>query len=57
MQGPEYPSCKLCSAKMRVLFQVDSEYNLDWMWGDTGCAHLSVCLEHPDQLAFGWACC
>ncbi len=57
VQGPEYPSCKLCSAKMRVLFQVDSEYNLDWMWGDMGCAHLSVCPDHPDQLAFGWACC
>ena len=57
VQGAEYPSCRLCGAPMRVLFQVDSNDNLDWMWGDMGCAHLSVCLEHTDQLAFGWACC
>ena len=57
VQGPEYPQCKLCGAAMRVLFQVDSEHNLAWMWGDAGCAQLSVCEEHRDQLAFGWACC
>ncbi len=57
VQRPEYTNCSVCGARMRMLFQVDSQDNLDWMWGDTGCAHLSVCPEHPDELAFGWACC
>lgn len=55
VHGPEYQHCKRCGAKMRVLFQVGSHFNLDWMWGDTGCAYLSVCGEHTDQLAFSWA--
>lgn len=57
VQGPERPSCPDCREPMTVLFQVDSHGHLDFMWGDTGCAHLSFCEQHPHRLAFGWACC
>lgn len=56
VQGVEYPACRICNRPMTMLFQIDSQDNLDWMWGDVGCAHLSQCAEHRDQLAFGWAC-
>ena len=57
VQGLEYPSCPTCGATMRLLFQIDSEDNLPYMFGDTGCAHLTQCPEHPEVLAFAWACC
>lgn len=56
VQGAERPRCTTCGKEMRVLFQVDSDDNLDFMWGDAGVAHLSICPRHPDVLAFGWAC-
>ena len=57
VQGPEYPSCPECGTRLRALFQVDSEDNLDYMFGDCGCAHLTQCPNHTDVFAFGWACC
>ena len=56
VQGAERPRCTTCGGEMRVLFQVDSNDNLDFMWGDVGIAHLSICPKHRDVLAFGWAC-
>jgi hypothetical protein len=56
VQGIEYPNCPLCGGQMRLLFQIDSEDNLPYMFGDVGCAHLTQCREHKEQLAFGWAC-
>lgn len=56
IQGAEYPSCPQCSATMIHLFQVDSETNLPFMWGDLGCAHITQCPTHKDVVAFGWAC-
>jgi len=56
VQSPEYPTCPSCAEPMALIFQVDSEVNLDHMWGDAGCAHLTFCLKHPSMLAFGWAC-
>jgi hypothetical protein len=41
---------------MQVIFQLDSEQNLPHGWGDMGVGHLSLCQQHPDTLAFGWAC-
>jgi uncharacterized protein YwqG len=57
VQGIEYPSCPTCATPMRLVFQIDSEDNVPWMWGDAGCAHLTQCPEHKDVLAFAWACC
>ena len=56
VQGIEYPNCPICGKQMKLLFQIDSEDNLAFMFGDAGTAHLTQCREHQDQLAFGWAC-
>ena len=57
VQGVEYPLCPTCGSPMELVLQIDSEDNLDYMFGDVGCAHLTQCREHPEQLGFGWACC
>ena len=56
VQGPEYPACPECERQMELLFQLDSNDNLDYMFGDVGCAHITQCREHPRVLAFAWAC-
>jgi uncharacterized protein YwqG len=56
VQRAEYPPCPECDAQMELLFQLDSNDNLDYMFGDVGCAHLTQCRMHPHVLAFGWAC-
>jgi len=56
VQGAEYPSCTECGSQMELLIQIDSEDNLAYMFGDVGRAHLTQCREHPNVLAFGWAC-
>jgi uncharacterized protein YwqG len=56
VQTAEYPSCPECGTKMSLLLQVDSEDNLEYMFGDAGCAHLTFCTEHPRVFGFGWAC-
>lgn len=57
VQGVEYPNCPDCGAQMTHLFQLDSNQNLDYMFGDVGCGHITQCRKHPQRLAFGWACC
>lgn len=56
VQGVEYPRCPVCGTTMRLVFQIDSEDNLAYMFGDSGCGHISQCPEHKEQIAFGWAC-
>lgn len=56
VQGVEYPQCPECGETMELVFQLDSEDHLDHMFGDTGCAHVTRCKNHPHQLALGWAC-
>ena len=56
VQGIEYPSCPVCGETMQLLFQIDSEDNLPFMFGDSGCGHITQCKTHKEQLAFGWAC-
>ena len=56
VQGPYYPRCKKCKKKMRMLFQLDSNKNLPFMFGDAGMGHIYQCPKHTDILAFGWAC-
>lgn len=57
VQGVEYVNCPICAKQMRYIFQIDSERNIDYMFGDMGVGHLSQCKDHPDQLVFTWACC
>jgi uncharacterized protein YwqG len=57
IQGVEYPSCPRCQARMALVFQLDSEDNLAFMFGDSGVAHVTQCAQHPDVVALAWACC
>jgi hypothetical protein len=57
VQSVEYPNCPCCGRRMRHVVQVDSQNNLPFMFGDSGCGHITQCPEHLDILAFGWACC
>ncbi|MEI6707832.1 MAG: DUF1963 domain-containing protein [Methylococcales bacterium] len=57
IQGVEYPECPDCGDIMKLVFQIDSEDNLDYMFGDAGCAHITQCEKHPERLAIAWACC
>jgi uncharacterized protein YwqG len=57
VQGVEYPNCPDCGETMKYIFQIDSNDHLDYMFGDTGCAHITQCPQHPNRLAIAWACC
>jgi uncharacterized protein YwqG len=57
IQGIEYPDCPDCGDRMTLIFQLDSEDNVDYMFGDGGIAHVTQCAKHPDKLAIAWACC
>ena len=56
VQGNEQPLCPTCGSTMRLLFQVDSEDHVPFMWGDAGIGHITQCPTHLDVVAFGWAC-
>jgi uncharacterized protein YwqG len=56
IQWVEYPSCPRCGRRMALVFQVDSDGNVPFMFGDAGCGHITQCPEHKDVVAFGWAC-
>lgn len=57
VQNVEYPKCPECDSTMRTVFQLESEDNVPYMWGDVGNGHITQCVQHPDVLAFSWACC
>lgn len=56
IQGAEYPTCPTCQNSMRVVFQIDSEDHIPYMFGDSGIGHITQCPEHHNVVAFGWAC-
>ncbi len=56
VQGVEYPDCTECGKPMKLVFQIDSEDNLPYMFGDVGCSHVTQCEEHQNILAIAWAC-
>jgi uncharacterized protein YwqG len=56
IQDLEYPNCPQCGRRIAHVFQVDSEDNVPFMFGDVGCGHITQCPEHKDVVAFGWAC-
>ena len=56
VQSIEYPQCPECKSAMKLLFQIDSDINLPYMFGDAGCGHITYCEKHPHILAFRWAC-
>lgn len=56
VQSVEYPDCPECGEPMKLIFQIDSEDNLPYMFGDLGCSHITQCRKHKDKLAIAWAC-
>jgi uncharacterized protein YwqG len=56
VQGVEYPDCPECGTSMKLIFQIDSEDNLPYMFGDVGSSHITQCENHKDKLAIAWAC-
>lgn len=56
IQGAEYPDCPDCGRQMQLLMQLASEDHLPYMFGDMGIGHITQCPQHPEVLAFGWAC-
>jgi hypothetical protein len=56
VQGIEYPNCPECGKPMRLIFQIDSEDNLPFMFGDVGCSHITQCEDHRDKVTIAWAC-
>lgn len=56
IQGIEYPRCRLCQTPMQLVFQLDSNDHLSFMFGDMGCGHLTQCPEHKTEVTFAWAC-
>lgn len=55
VQGVEYPSCPECGLQMQMIFQLDSDHHLPYMFGDAGIGHLHQCRLHKNVLTFGWA--
>ena len=56
VQSVEYPSDRHTNKQMELLFQLDSEDNLPYMFGDAGVGHLTQSPDNKNELAFGWAC-
>jgi hypothetical protein len=56
VQGVEYPTCPRCGRRMQFVFQVDSEDNVPFMFGDGGAGHVTQCPVHTDTVTFAWAC-
>ena len=56
VQGKEYPNCPECGSEMQLVFQIDSEQSLPYMFGDAGAGHITQCPEHRTVPAFRWAC-
>ena len=56
VQGEEYPDCPECGGRMELLFQLDSEDHVPFMFGDVGVGHVTQCPAHKTVVAFGWAC-
>lgn len=58
VQDVEYPECPVCPDKpvmSVVLLQLEEDGLLDFMWGDAGVAHVTLCPScHKPGL--GWAC-
>lgn len=56
-QAPEWPSCPSCGERMAFLFQIDAEQDpLRMLFAAEGTGHVTQCPQHPEVLAFGWAC-
>jgi uncharacterized protein YwqG len=56
VQSVEYPFDRKTETQMELLFQLASEDNLPYMFGDAGIGHLTQSPDNKEELGFGWAC-
>ena len=56
VQSVEYPFDRKTETQMQLLFQLASEDNLPYMFGDAGIGHLTQSPDNREELGFGWAC-
>lgn len=56
VQSVEYPFDRDTGSRMELLFQLASEDNLAFMFGDSGTGHLTQSPDNKNELGFGWAC-
>jgi uncharacterized protein YwqG len=54
-QYVDYPNCRVCKRELWLVFQLESDQNLRYMFGDDGCGHITCCPDHPEELAFQWS--
>ncbi|MEO0491714.1 MAG: DUF1963 domain-containing protein, partial [Cyanobacteria bacterium J06659_2] len=53
IQDVEYPACPTCQQPMnQLVFQLASDDNIPFLWGDVGIGYLLQCPEHTDQITF-----
>jgi uncharacterized protein YwqG len=57
IQSVEYPNDRETGTRMELIFQLDSEDNLPYMFGDSGIGHITQSPDNEQELAFAWACC
>lgn len=56
IQDVEYSNDRNTNKAMQVIFQLDSENNIPYMFGDSGIGHLSQSNDNINELAFTWSC-
>lgn len=55
VQGDECPDCPICHQKMeQLIFELESDDNIPFLWGDVGAGYILQCPEHKEQVAFLW---
>lgn len=54
-QGVGYEDCSKCDGELKVLFQIDSERNIPFMFGDGGTGQIMACPKFCAP-TFIWAC-
>ncbi|MEA5452859.1 pentapeptide repeat-containing protein [Leptolyngbya sp. CCNP1308] len=57
VQDIEYPHCPICQQQMnQLVFQLVSDDNIPYLWGDMGTGYILQCPTHKDQVTFLWQC-
>ncbi|MCU0540993.1 MAG: pentapeptide repeat-containing protein [Oscillatoriaceae cyanobacterium Prado104] len=57
VQSEEYPDCPICHQEMKqLIFQLDSDDNIPFLWGDAGRGYILQCPNHQEEVAFLWQC-
>jgi len=56
IQGEAERSCPVCKKPMEFICQIDSQQEVQLMWGDAGCVYLFQCQEHHDQFGMEMQC-